>query len=139
MTRDKWPAVYLCLAALLCLTGCEKRRSEAVVIGKEYIAAAAPGATPAPHRKGFARAGADEEITVDSYAMKGSVRGTGLDPRAMKHEQYLVKVRTSADGRTFNVPTNPTQFAKFKLGARVTVAYRVGKYTGTVWAAELVD
>ena len=127
------------LAVLLSFAACEKRRSEAIVIGKEYIAAAAPGATPAPHGKTFARPNADEEITVDSYVMKRSVRGTGLDPRAMKHEQYLVKVRTSADGRTFNVPTNPTQFAKFKLGARVTVAYRVGKYTGTVWAAELID
>jgi hypothetical protein len=128
------------LALLLCLAGCEKRRSEATVIGKEYIAAAisasSPGATPA---KKLRVRGADEEITVDSYVMKHSVRGTGLDPRATKHEQYLVKVQTTNDGRTFNVPTDQKRFRELTLGSRVLVEYRTGKYTGSIWAAELVD
>jgi hypothetical protein len=128
---------------LFCLDACEKRRSEAIVIGKEYIAPAidpaAPSASPAKNLKAVSRAAGDDEITVDSYVMMRSVRGTGLDPRALKDAQYLMKVRTNADGRTFNVLTDPPHFAKIKLGDPVLVKYRVGKYTGTVWAAEIVD
>jgi len=127
------------LAALLCFAGCEQRRTEAMVIGKEYIAPAIDRATPAKNVKAIARATGDAEITVDSYVMKRSVRGTGLDPRALKDAQYLVKVRTKTDGRTFNVPAEQAQFAKVKLGDQVIVSYRVGKFTNTVWAAELID
>src|SRR5215813_2425412 len=78
------------LALLICFAGCEKRRSEATVIGKEYIAPAASAASPSvspKHPKLQTRGGDDAEITVDSYVMKRSVRGTGLDPRALKDEQ----------------------------------------------------
>jgi hypothetical protein len=36
---------------------------------------------------------ADDEIAVDGYVMKPEVRGTSRDPRALKHEQWMVKVR----------------------------------------------
>jgi hypothetical protein len=42
-----------------------------------------------------------------------------------------------ADARTFNVPAEQKQFDKLKEGDRVKVRYRVGKYTNTVWSAEI--
>ena len=35
--------------------------------------------------------------------MKPEMRGTSRDPRALKAEHWLVKVRTLADGRTIQV------------------------------------
>ena len=122
------------ILVLVFVTGCEKRSGEAVVISKEYIAAAAsPADSPAPNR--------DEanEITVDSYVMPGGDRGTSRDPRALQHEQWLVKVQMTDNGRIFNVPADRSGFEKVKPDDRVRVRYRVGKYTGTVWAAELVN
>lgn len=80
--------------------------------------------------------GADE-ITVDQYVMKKGARGTSLDPRAMDHEQWIVKVRTIEDGRRFSVQTDQPKWDKLKEGDRVQVSYRIGKYTGTVWASEI--
>ena len=79
----------------------------------------------------------DKEITVDGYVMKPEVRGTSRDPRALKDEQWLVKVRIIHDGRTFNIQTDQGQFDKVKEGDRVQVRYRIGKYTKTVWGAEI--
>jgi len=41
------------------------------------------------------------------------------------------------DGRTFNIQTEQGQFDKVKEGNRVQVRYRIGKYTKTVWGAEI--
>jgi len=71
--------------------------------------------------------------------MKPEVRGTSHDPRALKDEQWLVKVRTIDDGRTFNVQAEQGQFDKLKEGDRVQVRYRIGKYTKTVWDAEIEE
>ena len=129
-----FPLVFTVL--LLCgVAGCEKRRGEALVLGKEHIAAAeaTSNETPAVEQ----RAMDDDEITVDGYVMKADVRGASRDPRALKDEQWLVKVRMVDGARIFNVPAEPSQFARLKEGDRVQVSYRVGKYTGTVWAAEI--
>ena len=116
------------------LIGCEKHIGDAVIISKEYIAAAAsPAESPTPNGK------VENEITVDSYAMPAEDRGTSRDPRAMQHEQWLVKVQVIDNGRTFNVPADRSRFEKVKPDDRVRVRYYVGKYTGTVWGAELVD
>ena len=77
------------------------------------------------------------EIAVDQYVMKPEVRGTSRDPRALQNEQWLVKVRMIANGRSFNVAADRAQFEKLKKGDRVQVRYRLGKYTKTVWAAEI--
>jgi hypothetical protein len=69
--------------------------------------------------------------------MKPEVRGTRRDPRALKDEQWLVKVRMINDGRTFNVQADQGQFDKLKEGDRVKVRYRLGKYTKTIWDAEI--
>jgi hypothetical protein len=79
----------------------------------------------------------DDEIAVDGYIMKPEVRGTSRDPRALKEEQWLVKVQMVHDGRTFNVSTEQILFDELKAGDRVYVSYRLGKYTKTVWGAQI--
>jgi len=71
------------------------------------------------------------------YVMKPEARGTSRDPRALKDEQWLVKVRMSDNGRTFNVQADQGQFDKLKEGDRIQVKYRLGKYTKTVWEAQI--
>jgi len=125
--------LFLKVLAILCLAGCQKQSGDGVVISKEYIApAASPAESATPDRTN------SEEITVDSYVMPREARGTGRDPRALKDERCLVKVRLMDNGRMFNVPADRSQFERIKEGDRVRVRYRVGKYTGTVWAAEIV-
>jgi hypothetical protein len=128
------------------LAGCDKKRGEAVVIEKEHIAAKeiqdtpssetpapVPGATPEyierPLRPG--------EITVGPYVMLAGDRGTSRDPRASSYEQWIVTVQLVRGGRQFNVQADQRQWEKLKEGDRVDVTYRVGKYTGTVWASKI--
>jgi hypothetical protein len=130
------------LLAIFCLAGCEKQSGEAIVLTKEHIAAAPPASeTATPNASTTTeeqlRPIGDDEITVDGYVMKPDVRGTSHDPRALKDEQWLVKVRVMHDGRTFNVQAEQAQFDRLKEGDRVRVRYRIGKYTKTVWAAEI--
>jgi hypothetical protein len=124
------------------LTGCEKKSGEAVVLAKEHIDAALPTTeTPntesKPNRDEQLRPMADDEIAVDGYVMKAEARGTSRDPRALKHEQWIVKVRMVDNGRTFQVPADQAKWEKLRENDRVKVRYRTGKYTGTVWAAEI--
>jgi hypothetical protein len=123
-------------------TGCEKESGEAIVLTKEHVDAALPaGETPnAQSAQGLdekPRPIADDEITVDGFVMKPEMRGTGRDPRALKDEQWLVKVRMLDDGRRIQVRADRAQFEKLHENDRVKVRYRTGKYTGTVWAAEI--
>jgi hypothetical protein len=69
--------------------------------------------------------------------MKPEARRTTRDPRALKHEQWIVKVRTLDDGRTFQVPADQAKWEKLRENDRIKVRYRTDKYTGTVWAAEI--
>jgi hypothetical protein len=123
-------------------TGCEKKSGEAIVLTKEHVDAAlpageAPNAQSAQGLDEKPRPIADDEITVDGYVMKPEMRGTGRDPRALKDEQWLVKVRMLDDGRRIQVHADRAQFEKLHENDRVKVRYRTGKYTGTVWAAEI--
>lgn len=98
-----------CVIALLLMTGlggCEKRNGDAVVIAKDYVAAAKQG----------------EEIK---------------DERATNHKQWIVKVRMLDNGRRIQVRTDRAQWEKLHESDRVKVTYRAGKYTGTVWDAEI--
>ena len=138
-------SVRACLVAALLMinaTGCEKKSDEAVVLAKEHIDAALPTAeTPNAKSTGTPdeqlRPMADDEIAVDGYVMKPEVRGTSRDPRASKDKQWLVKVRMLDNGRTFQVPADQAKWEKLRENDRVKVRYRTGKYTGTVWAAEI--
>ena len=124
------------------VTSCEKNTGEAVVVAKEHINAALPTAEKAnaksePGPDSQIRPMTDDEIAVDGYVMKPEVRGTGRDPRALKTEQWLVKVRMLDNGRTFQVPADQGKWEKLRENDRIKVRYRSGKYTGTVWATEI--
>jgi hypothetical protein len=141
---------FLGLVVISFLTGCEKQTGEAVVLSKEHIAAAPPiSETPSSEHAASPKQSATndervrsiegDEVTVDGYVMKPEMRGTSSDPRALKEEQWLVKVQMVHDERTFNVPTQQTLFDKLKVGDRVGVNYHLGKYTKTVWGAQISE
>jgi hypothetical protein len=143
------------MVAGVSLAGCHKKGGQAVVLEKEYIAAqeikASPSAeesvnpsspTPDPavvvlQEEESTVELAEDEIVVDTYVMKKDARGTSRDPRAMKDEQWIVRVRMVADLRRIKVQTDKAHWDKAKIGDRINVSYREGKYTGTVWAAEI--
>lgn len=80
---------------------------------------------------------AEDEVVVDTYVMKKVDRGTSRDPRAWDTEQWRVTVQLVDGGRRFNVHADRSRWEKLKIGDRVNVSYREGKYTGTVWSAEI--
>ena len=142
MLRTSVPPRVVAVFLVIAITGCEKNSGEAVVLAKEHIDAALPTAetskaesAPSPDEQ--LRPMADDEIAVDGYVMKPEARGTSHDPRALKHQQWIVKVRMVDNGRTFQVPTDQAKWEKLRENDRVKVRYRTGKYTGTVWAAEI--
>ena len=130
------------MSLIIGFSGCEKKSGQAVVLAKEHIAAALPVAdTPNAESTVSSneqpRPMADDEIAVDGYVVKPEMRGTGRDPRALKGEQWLVKVRMLDDGLRIQVHADRAQWEKLRENDRVKVTYRIGKYTGTVWAAEI--
>ena len=146
------------MVASVSLVGCWKKSGQAVVLEKEHIAAAEPTPTPAPAAEQSAspngstpspsespakeveyetRELAEDEIEVDTYVMKKDVRGTSRDPRATRDEQWIVNVQMIEDLRQIKVRTDQRHYDKLKVGDRVKVSYRQGKYTGTVWSAEI--
>ena len=133
---------WVIAALIISVTSCEKNSGEAVVLTKEHIDAAlptaeTPNAQPGPSPDEQLRPMRDDEIAVDGYVMKPEMRGTNRDPRALHYEQWLVKVRMIDNGRTFQVPVDQAKWEKLREKDRVKVRYRTGKYTGTVWAAEI--
>ena len=142
MLRTSVPPCVVAVFLIIAVPGCEKKRGEAVVIAKEHIDAALP-TTETPNAKSAhtpdeqLRPMADDEIAVDGYVMNPEVRGTSRDPRALSHEQWILKARMLENGRTFQVPADQAQWEKLRENDRVKVRYRTGKYTGTVWAAEI--
>ena len=142
MLRIVVPVCLVVISLTIGLSGCEKNRGEAVVLAKEHIDAALPTAeTPnaqsATTPEAELRPMADDEMAVDGYVMKPEVRGTSRDPRALSHEQWIVKVQVLDNGRTFQVPADQAKWEKLRENDRIKVRYRTGKYTGTVWAAEI--
>jgi hypothetical protein len=145
------------MVASVSVTGCWKKSGQAVVLEKEHIAAAEPTPTPAPATEQSAslnsptptpgerpseeevplRELAEDEIAVDTYVMKKDVRGTSRDPRATRDEQWIVNVQMIEDLRRIKVQTDKPHYDKLKVGDRVKVSYRQGKYTGTVWSADI--
>ncbi len=59
------------------------------------------------------------------------------DERATNHEQWIVNVRIRGNGRAIEVRADRAQWEKLRENDRVKVTYRMGKYTGTVWDAEI--
>jgi hypothetical protein len=142
MLRTVVSVSLIAISLIIGLVGCEKESGDAVVLAKEHLDAALPTAeTPnaqtAPSPDERLRPMADDEITVDGYVMKPDERGTSRDPRALKHEQWIVKVRMVDNGRTIQVHADQAKWEKLRENDRVKVSYRTGKYTGSVWAAEI--
>ena len=100
------PSYVVALLLLLVLGACEKKSGDAVVVGKDYVAAMKQG----------------EEVK---------------DERATNHEQWIVEVRMLDNSRAISVLADRGQWERLRENDRVKVAYRTGKYTGTVWAAEI--
>src|SRR6266513_3759652 len=142
MKKSIVPAFVIVVLVMVGMVSCEKESGDAVVLAKEHLAATlpiaeTPNAQSAPTPDEQPRPIADDEITVDGYVMKPEARGTSRDPRALKAEQWLVKVRMIDDGRTFNVNAEQAQSDKLKEGDRVKLRYRIGKYTKTVRGSEI--
>jgi hypothetical protein len=142
MKRSIVPVFATAVLVAVGPVGCEKKSGEAIVLTKEHIAAAlpiaeTPNAQSAPSPDEQPRPVADDEITVDGYVMKPEARGTSRDFRALKAEQWLVKMRMVNKGRTIQVRADRAQWENLCENDRVKVTYRTGKYTGTVWDAEI--
>jgi hypothetical protein len=106
MKKPIVPSYVVALLLLLVLGGCEKKSGDAVVVGKDYVAAVKQG----------------EEVK---------------DERATNHEQWIVEVRMRDNGRTIQVRADRVQWEKLRENDQVKVTYRKGKYTGTVWDADI--
>jgi len=139
---------------VLTFAGCSKKSGKAVVLEKEHIAAREIVSTPAPDqsatpgevaasspeptpREEEAPELAEDEIAVDTYVMKKDARGTSRDPRATSDEQWIVRVQMVAGLRRIKVQTDKAHWDKVKIGDQINISYREGKYTGTVWAADI--
>jgi hypothetical protein len=95
----------IALAALFCFAGCNTKSGEAVVVDKEYIAAAT------------------EETKSQEHVLD--------------HEQWIVKVKMLADLRRVDVHVEQPEWDRIKTSDRLRVTYHQGKYTGTIWGAEI--
>ncbi len=145
--------VTMIAVVMVGFAGCWKKSGEAVVLEKEHIAAAEPSPTPkdnpppapsaspakAPEKEEVAAALelAADEIVVDSIVMKKDVRGTSRDPRAIDREQWIVRLEMIQDLRKLTVFTERARWEKLKVGDRVKVTYRQGKYTGSIWSVNI--
>jgi hypothetical protein len=141
-----FPAIGLLTLSIF--TSCDKKSGDAVVLSKEHIAArevtptptsgatATPSPSPAKEKETYRELRKDE-IVVGQVVMRAVDRGTSRDPRAMNDEQWIVKVEMIHDLRKIDIHADKSQFEKLKEGDRIKVSYRVGKYTNTVWGAEI--
>jgi len=143
------------LVASVSVAGCYKKSGSAMVLEKEHIAAKEITSTPAAqepaspssptpgsnevvlYEEATPRELAEDEIVVDTYVMKKDARRTSRDPRATSDEQWIVLVQMVSDLQRIKVRTDKAHWDKVKIGDRINVSYRQGKYTGTVWAAEI--
>jgi hypothetical protein len=135
------------VAACLCCAGCWKKSGAAVVLGKDYVPPRAMSATPdespspaeaVPDPSEKTGATDEEEDENDEHKVSNDdMIGPPLDPRATGDEQWIVSVRMIEGGRAIDVRMDQPQWQKLKINDRVHVTYREGKYTGTVWSAEI--
>src|SRR4030095_1984991 len=97
MLRMSVPTCVVAVLLMIGVSGCDKKSGEAGALSKDNIEAAppikeTPTAQSATTPEAEPRPMADDEIAVDGYVMNPEVRGTSHDPRALKDEQWLVKV-----------------------------------------------
>jgi hypothetical protein len=154
--------VTICFALVLFVAagfgGCDKKRSEAIVIDKEHIDAAeivpspspepsvetpkeSPDKSPSPDEPDYQEAPplAPDEVVVSGRVVKKEVLGTSKDPRATKDEQWRVTVDIPAAKQSHTIQTDRAHYDRVKVGDRIKVRYRVGQFTGVVWYADIED
>jgi hypothetical protein len=143
------------LILTLSVAGCSKKSGLAVVLEKEHIAAGEVPPSPSPQQSASPgsptpetnevvyqetelRELGEDEIDVDGHVMKKDVRGTSKDPRArVNQEQWIVNVQMIDNLLRIKVQTDQPRWERVKVGDRIKVTYRQGKYTGTVWGSEI--
>ena len=86
---------------------------------------------------GCEKKGGDAVVIAKDYVAAVREGEEIKDERATNHEQWIIKVRILDNGRSIEVHADRAQWEKLHENDRVKVTYRVGKYTGTVWAAEI--
>jgi hypothetical protein len=124
-------AIISVTVALLC-GGCDRHSGEAIVRGKEHIPVAE--VVPSPATSGTASADQPTPgATIVTEDSGSAVRGSNKDPRAVDHEQWIVSVEMVKDLRRIEVRVDQPRWEALKIGDRVKVTYKIGRYTGTVW------
>jgi len=79
-----------------------------------------------------------EAVVVEKDYIAAVKQGEEVkDERATNHEQWVVEVRMLDNGRKIQVRADRAQWEKLRENDRVKVTYRAGKYTGTVWDADI--
>jgi len=120
------------MAVALVGGGCDRHSGEAIVRGKEHIPVAE--VVPSPAARGTQSADqATPDATIVTEDSGSAVRGTNKDPRAVDHEQWIVSVEMVKDLRRIEVRVDQPRWKALKIGDRVKVTYKIGRYTGTVW------
>ena len=82
---------------------------------------------------------APDEVAADGFVIKKKDRGTSKDPRAKSEEQWRIEVQIVDSGLLKTIQSDRVHYDKLKVGDRIRVAYYQGKYTGTVWVANIED
>lgn len=102
--------------------GCRKRNSEAVIIGKEYVAAMEISTTPKADNNASPiepvsgdspkqPAGSDGLVTGEpEESTRMDDQGPAQDPRATDHDQWIVNVRMTNSARKIDVRVEPPQW-----------------------------
>lgn len=112
--RPLWMAALAVLVLSFAGAGCLRKSGAAVVLGKEYVPANEISASP------------NESASPHSSATP-----------ITRPEQWLVHVEMVADLKKMDVQVERPRWEALHEGDRVRVTYRQGKYTGTVWSAEI--
>lgn len=152
----------LVVFVIVAFPACWKKSGMAEVLEKEHIAAREPSPTPTTQEsptpmqpspaakkpeasptespendENWEPKIAPDEIVVDGTVMKKDVRGTSRDPRAQNDEQWMVKLQMISDLRVLTAFPDKARWEKLKVGDRVKVTYKQGKYTGSIWSVSI--
>jgi hypothetical protein len=81
--------------------------------------------------------GGEAEVVGRDYIPATYSSTAGEEGRELVAEQWILLVRMRDDAKRIRISVDLPEWEKAKAGDRVKVSYSQGKYTGTVWAAEL--
>ena len=79
-----------------------------------------------------------DAVVIAKYHVAAVKQGEAIkDERATNHEQWIVNARMLDNGRSIEDRADQVHWQKLREDNLVRVTYRLGKYTGTVWDAEI--